>query len=89
MINLPKSTKYYKDLDKLKEYRNKQRTLNYRKGWVDSHRREWTLEENTKVLTSDKTDRELSKEIERSVAAIQSQRSKLKRLKDSYKIDNF
>lgn len=88
MINLPKSVKYYRDLDKLTKYRNKQRKLNYSRGWVDSHKREWTLDENLIVLNSDKTDRELSKEIKRSVNAIQIHRNRLKKIKEDFKFKN-
>lgn len=86
---MPKSVKYYQNPDKLREYRNKQRALNYKRGWIDSHDRVWTIEENLLVLDSTMSDRELSKKIERSVAAIQIQRSRLKKLKNNYNFNNF
>lgn len=86
---MPKSVKYYQNPDKLREYRNKQRALNYKRGWIDSHDRVWTVEENLLVLDSTMSDRELSKKIERSVAAIQVQRSRLKKLKNNYNFNNF
>ena len=85
---MPKSKKYYKDLNKLKEYKYRNRKKNYQKGWVDSHRRVWSLEEDLLVLHSPLTDRELSKEITRSVAAIQVHRNKLKKLKNEFKLKN-
>ena len=86
---MPNSLKSYRNIEKRNSYRNRNRKKNYARGWINSHHRKWTLDENVLILNSDKTDREISKEINRSVASIQIQRSRLNKLKNSFKMNNF
>ena len=86
---MPRSLKDYRNPEKMKAYRNRARKRNYAKGFVDSHHRKWTADEYSLILTSNKTDRELSQEINRSVVSIQVKRSKLNKIKNILKLDNL
>lgn len=85
---MPSMLKYYRNIEKRNSYRNRARKRNYDKGWVDSNHRKWTKEEDILVLTSDMTDRELSKEINRSVTSIQIHRSRLNKVRNNFKLNN-
>lgn len=69
----------YKDFDKFKETRRKQKLRYYRKsqGYEPSN---WTLEHDEMVLDHAISDTELSKIIHHSVGAIQQRRCALKKL---------
>ena len=70
----------YKDLNKYRNYRNRCKTrYRARTGSNVYEPREWTKEELRMVQAHKITDRELSKKINRSVAAIQNARYKLKK----------
>lgn len=70
----------YKDLDKYRNYRNRSKArYRARTGSYSYKPREWTKEELQMVQAHEITDRELSKKINRSVAAIQGARYKLKK----------
>ena len=77
---MPKCVKFYKDKEKCRITRNKQRKQNYRKtafaknGWE-----RWQQWEMELVLAHETTDFELSKILERSVQSIQAKRHKLKK----------
>ena len=76
---MPKSIKRFKDKDKARVYRNKQRRKNYITSRpVERVRRFWTPEENERVLyIPRRSDRELAVELNRSMQAIQVQRCRL------------
>ena len=86
---MPSSLKDYRNREKMKAYRNRARKRNYDRGFVDSHHRKWTTEEYSLILASNKTDRELSQEINRSVVSIQVKRNRLNKIKDKLKLDNL
>lgn len=69
----------YKDKDKLREYINKQRKLNYDIGRQGCYPHSWTFEEDEFIITSELTDREIAKQIHHSVNAIQKRRWVLKK----------
>lgn len=78
--------KYYRDLDKYHEAvrqqkaRYRQRTGSAEGPKVNPHlTRRYTLLEDEAILTHDIPDRQLAKELNRSVVAIQCRRYKLKR----------
>ena len=72
--------KEYADIEKYRNTMKKQKTrYRERTGAFKYAPRLWTIEENEKVLNSDKTDRELSLEIKRSISAIQVHRARLKK----------
>ena len=79
--------KDYKSMDKYAKTKRK-----YQKGWrmrsgaFKYGRRKWTESEDELVLKQEKTDRELSKDIRRSIAAIYTRRLKL--LKEKGKVDD-
>lgn len=81
---MPKCCKQYKNKEKMRINRNKQRARNYDKAGTYPPR-SWTIVETELVLEHPMTDRELSKQIERSVRAIQVCRARLK--KDSMVIE--
>ena len=70
--------KDYKDLEKFKMCKRKQQERwRKRSGAFKYGRRKWTEEEDMLVLQQNKTDRELSKEIHRSIGSIYTRRSRL------------
>lgn len=72
-----KRKKEYADIEKFAEYKRRyQRKYRNRTGMYRP--REWTLHEVDKVMAQDKPDRELSKEIKRSIGAIQTMRCKVR-----------
>lgn len=77
----PKSLKNYRDEEKALAYRNRQRRENYRKcvGRPEVSGTEWSTEDELLVLEHSVSDRELSKQIGRSVRAIQKKRYLLKK----------
>lgn len=72
-------TTTYADPDNFRKHRNSDKKKYYGKtaGIYDS--RPWTTEEEERVLKHDIPDSELSKQIERSVLAIQIRRSRLRK----------
>lgn len=79
---MPKHLKDYKDKEKARITRNRQRQKNYGKtSFIYKGRRRWTEYEDTLVLEHSITDFELSQQIIRSVKAIQIRRCKLKKRK--------
>lgn len=75
---MPNFIKAMSDQEKAKELRNNQRRKYYRKT-AGYKPRSWTIHEQELLFNSNLTDPQLSALIHRSVAAIQIQRSKLKR----------
>lgn len=75
---MPNYVRWYKDKDKARKLRNKHRKRNYAKtqGYP---KREWTVKEMDLVLSSDKSDRELSLILNRSMQSIQIKRCRLKK----------
>lgn len=71
----------YKDLDKLRKTRNAQKKRYFSKTAIYKPRR-WIDIEDVIVLEHKNTDMEISKQIERSVKAIQVRRVKLKKLEE-------
>lgn len=71
--------KSYKDKDKLRKTRNAQNRRYFSKTAKYKPRR-WTDIEDVIVLEHKSTDMEISKQIERSVKAIQVRRVKLKKM---------
>lgn len=71
----------YKDLDKLRKTRNAQNKRYFSKTAIYKPRR-WTDIEDVIVLEHKNTDMEISKQIERSVKAIQVRRVKLKKIEE-------
>ena len=69
----------YKDKEKLRKTRNAQRERYFSKTAIYKPRR-WTDIEDVIVLEHKNTDMEISKQIERSVKAIQVRRVKLKKM---------
>lgn len=76
---MPKCLKNYKDPVKAKQYRDRQRKMNYERTNIYPPKGLWASWEDELVLAHAKPDRELSAEIKRSVRAIQIRRSKLKK----------
>ena len=71
---------YYADIDKWRKTCHDQRLRYYRKTQdAENSNQPWTLEEIEMVLEHSMHDNDLSKKIGRSVQAIQSKRSKLKK----------
>ena len=86
---MPSFVKHYRDLEKLRVTRNRQRKRNYQKSQnAINSRKHWQEWEIKLVLTSDLTDMELSKEIGRSVQAIQQTRFLYKERRREYEINN-
>lgn len=69
----------YKDMDKFRHTRYIGRKRYYSQTSFKYLRRPWSDTEDKLVVEHKITDRELSKQIERSMSAIQSRRAKLKR----------
>ena len=76
---MPSCIKNFKNKALARKYRNHQRKMNYGKGRKSDKNRwqEWTTEDMNLLMNSNKTDRELSVAIGRSVQAIQIKRSRL------------
>lgn len=73
-----KCKKDYADIEKYAEYKRRYQR-NYRERTGKYPRREWTLEEIEKIMAQNKPDRELSKELKRSISAIQQMRSRMRK----------
>lgn len=73
-----KTKAFYKDMEKYAEYKRRYQR-GYRKRTGTYEPREWTDHEINLVLAQKMTDRELSKLIKRSIAAIQIKRSRLRK----------
>ena len=73
-------SKKYKDLEKLRKTRNAQKKRYFSKTAIYKPRR-WTDIEDVIVLEHKNTDMQISKQIERSVKAIQVRRVKLKKIR--------
>lgn len=71
----------YKDKEKLRKTRNAQKKRYFSKTAIYKPRR-WTDIEDVIVLEHKNTDMEISKQIERSVKAIQVRRVKLKKIEE-------
>lgn len=69
----------YKDLNKWKRYKCRQKKQNYAKGRVDCNRHKWTEEEDLLLFDCNLTDRQLSKILHHSVQAIQVRRCKIRK----------
>lgn len=80
---MPSYVKRFIDKEKLRAYRNKDRNRNYRIGAVGCYPHEWNQFEEIMVLEHKTTDRELAKEINHSVIAIQKRRWLLKKIMNS------
>ena len=81
---MPKYVKFYKDKEKCRITRNKQRKQNYRKtAFAKNGREKWQQWEMDLVLEHETTDFELSKILERSVQSIQTKRYNLKKEKNN------
>ena len=74
-------SKQYKDLEKLRKTRNAQNKRYFSKTAIYKPRR-WTEIEDVIVFEHKNTDMEISKQIERSVKAIQVRRVKLKKIEE-------
>jgi len=75
---MPNFLKQYKDKDKARRARNRQRKRNYDQTAIYEPR-EWTASEDSLVLEHSMSDRELSKLIKRGTRAIQVRRCRLKK----------
>lgn len=73
-----KCKKFYKDMEKYRNYKNNSQKRNRKIGRIGTIRHKWTKEEIQLILTSKLTDRELSKIIKHSIQAIQIKRSRVK-----------
>lgn len=71
----------YKDKDKLRKTRNAQNRRYFSKTAIYKPRR-WTEIEDVIVIEHKNSDMEISKQIERSVKAIQVRRVKLKKIEE-------
>lgn len=82
-MTLPKTLKQYADTNKAREYRNRQRKINYDRGakhTCNGYNRWSKSDEKILMEYSDKmTDRKLSEILERSVKSIQIHRSRMKK----------
>ena len=78
---MPYSIKLFKDKNKARIYRNRQRNLNYSKT-MDAENKgyRWTSEDERMVLSFKGIDAELSEIIGRGVRAIQIKRTRIKPL---------
>ena len=75
---MPKCLKDYADIEKMKAYRYRSRKRFYEKTqYARNTKQRWTVADLSKVLKREQTDSELSKEIGRSVQAIQTRRNLL------------
>lgn len=75
--------KDYRDMDRYRETRNAQKRRYYRRTEKSINSGQpWTPHEIKRVMEHNVTDMQLSKEIGRSVAAIQVMRNRLKREED-------
>lgn len=87
---MPSFVKKYKDIDKLRRTRNKQRKRYYNKTINAKNQWErWTDEHLQMVLEHKLTDTEISKKIGRSVSAIQQIRWVHKRKQNNEKMRNM
>lgn len=75
---MPSFVKNYRDKEKCRITRNRQRQRNYAKTAIYEPK-EWTLKEDALVLEHSMTDTEMSMKLERSVQSIQTRRCKLKK----------
>lgn len=75
---MTKAIRGYKDINKAKLYRNKQRAVNYQRGnfTVIKYKR-YSPDDDWEILFSGKSDREIAKELKRSVRSIQIRRTRL------------
>ncbi len=76
---MSKRLQRYRDLEKMRRTRNKDRKNNCNKTSWKYKPRSWTKEEDEAVLAHEVTDFELSSIIQRSVEAIQARRCLLKK----------
>ena len=78
---MPIHLKLYKDREKARILRNKQRKRNYAKGRINAtnSKSRYTEKELLLILDHDITDAELSKLLGRSVESIQIKRARLKK----------
>lgn len=76
---MPKSVKLYKNEEKKKQYLKRNRDRYYRKNYENCYRarKAWTEAEIELILYSPMSDLEISKEIHRSLRAIQVKRHRL------------
>lgn len=78
-MSLRKMREKYKDQDKFKAYvMRSKKNYRLRTGAFAYTPRPWNENETNLLFTFSGTDRELSKQIERSVSAIQKKRSQIK-----------
>lgn len=76
-----KSAKLYKDKDKLKAYKKRERIRYYHSGdFIEDKSRHlrYTEDEDRVIMLSDETDREIAKAFNRSIKSIQLRRHRLK-----------
>ena len=81
---MPNFIKNYRDKEKCRKTRNRQRQRNYAKTAIYPPK-EWAEEDDALVLEHKMSDRELSKLIEHSVQAIQVHRSRLKKRETEFR----
>lgn len=75
-----KCKKLYRDMEKYAAYKRRMQARQRMRGGAFAYAsRPWTKEENEAVMRQDRPDAVLSKEIKRSVGAIQKQRYRMKR----------
>lgn len=79
---MPKTLKLFKDKNKARIYRNKQRRINYNRGSLTkfNENKHWKTKEIKLICSSLLFDRQLAKLLGRTVRAIQLRRSKEKRI---------
>ena len=70
----------YKDMEKYRATRNAQKNRYFsRTTYAENRRQQWTIQELNIIMAHEKSDMEISKEIGRSVRAIQEMRHRAKR----------
>jgi len=73
-----KTLKFYKDMDKMREYRKRSKKNNYKRGnFIEVPYIRYTGDEDWELLFSDKSDRQIAMELKRSVESIQLRRWKI------------
>ena len=73
-----KTLKFYKDQDKMRAYRKRNKKVNYLLGnFIVFSNRKYTADDDWEVLFSNKNDREIAKELQRSTESIQIRRGRI------------
>jgi len=76
---MPKSIKLFKDKKKARAYRNKQRTINYKRGaqYAFFGHQRWSESDEELIMNSQESDRILAKKLKRTMRAIQGKRQNI------------